>query len=132
MRTMQKQDINHLGAAEEDLEDLLKVIERSYDIRFHNSELGNTLTFGQLTDHVISKIGLKDKDDCTDQQAFYKVRTAIGNGKLTTTTRLDDIFKRRGRRRELARIENELGIHLRALQPKQFVTISLLTILLGP
>lgn len=134
---MQNQNANHLEAAPEDVEDLLKVIERSYGIRFYGNELAHVLTFGQLSDHVVSKIKLEDKDDCTDQQAFYKLRAAISNAKcvgkeqLMPTTRLDSIFERRGRKRQLARIENELGIRLQALQPKQVVVISLLLILLA-
>jgi acyl carrier protein len=47
---------NKLRRDVEDIEDLLEVIEQSYDIRFEKNELGHVRTFGQLTDHIIFKI----------------------------------------------------------------------------
>ena len=46
----------HLGSDPEDVEDVLRVIEKSYTIRFQESELAHIRTFGELTDHVISKL----------------------------------------------------------------------------
>src|SRR5689334_19752693 len=99
---MDKQE-KHIGSVPEDIEDVLKLIEKSYDIRFQDNELGHIRTFGQLTDHIISKIKLGNQNDCTDQQAFYKLRTAIetvtGIDKRTLdpNAQLKDIFPRRKR-----------------------------------
>jgi ABC-type multidrug transport system fused ATPase/permease subunit len=132
---MDKQE-NKLGRDVEDIEDLLKVIEKSYDIRFEKGELGHVRTFGQLTDHIISKIKYVDKEDCTDQQAFYKIRTIIerintfDKSVISPSTCLTDIFARETRRKDIKKIEKELGLDLKALEPKDFVTYSILLLLL--
>jgi len=132
---MEKQE-NKLGRDVEDIEDLLKVIEKSYDIKFEKGELGHVRTFGQLTDHIISKIKSLDKEDCTNQQAFYKIRSAIEQIKtvdksaLSPTTQLADIFPRETRRKDIKKIEKKLGLDLEALEPKDYVTYSILLLLI--
>jgi acyl carrier protein len=132
---MDKQE-KHLGSVPEDIEDVLKLIEKSYDIRFQENELGHIRTFGQLSDHIISKINLVDKNDCTDQQAFYKLRTAIEKIKtvdksaINPRTRLTDLFPRHSRRREIKEIEKLLTFDLKALRPPHTVTNSLIILLL--
>jgi acyl carrier protein len=126
----------HLGSDPEDIDDVLRLIEKSYGIRFHDNELGHIRTFGQLTDHIISKIKLDNIDDCTNQQAFYKLRTAILEIKKIDTTLISpsallaDIFPRRTRRAEIRGVENILQLDLRALRPRHFVTNSLIIIVL--
>jgi acyl carrier protein len=132
---MDKQE-KKLGRDAEDIEDLLKVIEKSYDIRFEKGELGHVRTFGQLTDHIISKIKYLDKEDCTDQQAFYKLRSAImkmktfDKSEISPTTLLVDIFPRQTRRKDIKEIEKQLGLDLKALRPTDLVTYCILLLLL--
>lgn len=88
-----------------------------------------------MTDHIISKIKLKNKRDCTDQQAFYKLRTAIETIKddkkrIEPKTPLSDIFSRRTRRSEIKEIEKLLELNLKALRPRHGVTSSLFITLL--
>jgi acyl carrier protein len=126
----------HLGSVPEDIEDVLKLIEKSYDIRFQENELGQIRTFGQLSDHIVSKINLVDKNDCTDQQTFYKVRTAIeqiktvGKSAISPRTHLTDLFPRHSRRREIKEIEKLLTFDLKALRPRHTITNSLIVLLL--
>lgn len=132
--TMNKQE-KHLGSVPEDIEDVLRLIEKSYDIKFEGNELGYIRTFGQLTDHIISKIKLESKGDCTDQQAFYKLRTVIetikdDKKKIKPKTQLTDIFPRRTRRKDIQKIEKLLMLDLKALRPRPIVTNSLLIALL--
>lgn len=132
---MDKQE-KHLGSVPEDIEDVLRLIEKSYDIKFEGNELEHIRTFGQLTDHIIAKLKLKDKNDCTDQQAFYKLRTAIETIKIVDKsaigpkTQLTDIFPRHTRRKEIKYIENQLKLDLKALRPRHTETNSLIIILL--
>ena len=132
---MDKQE-KHLGSVPEDIEDTLRLIEKSYDIKFEGNELGHIRTFGELTDHIISKIKLQYQDDCTDQQAFYKLRTAIQQIKtadksaITPKTYLNDLFPRHSRRKEIKKIEKHLAFDLNALRPRYMVTNSLIILLL--
>lgn len=132
---MEKRE-KYLGSVSEDIEDVLKLVEKSYDIKFEGSELGHIRTFGQLIDHVISKIKLDDKNDCTDQQAFYKLRTSIEQIKgldksaINPKTHLTDLFPRNLRRKEIKEIEKLLTIDLKVLRPRHTVTNSLIILLL--
>ena len=129
MTTMDNQ-LKHLGSVPEDIEDVLRLIEKSYDIKFEGNELEHVRTFGQLTDHILSKIKLENRMGCTDQQAFYKMRTAIGTIKndirIEPNTPLKDIFPRRNRRKQISEIEGLLGLQLEALRPRRIITNCLL------
>jgi acyl carrier protein len=132
---MDKQE-KHLGSSPEDVEDVLRLIERSYDIRFEGKELEHIRTFGELTDYIIAKIKLEEKTDCTDQQAFYKLRSALGaskdvNGSRTSPeTQLAHIFPVATRRKQIKEIEKQLGVDLKALRPRYWVTNFLMIVLL--
>lgn len=131
MKTPEK----HLGSLPDDIEDVLKLVEKSYNLRFETNELAHIRTFGELSDHIVSKIKLDNKDDCTDQQAFYKLRDAISstNGRDKSTIEpnmlLSDLFPRRTRRKEIRKIERELSLDLRALRPHYVLTYSLIVVL---
>lgn len=45
-------------------------------------------------------------------------------------TQLSDIFPRETRRKDIKKIENQLGLDLKALEPKDYVTYSILLLLL--
>lgn len=126
----------HLGSLPEDIEDVLKLVEKSYNLSFEANELTHIRTFGELSDHIVSKIRLDNKNDCTDQQAFYKLRKAISNTSGGETSAIEpnalltDLFPKRTRRKEIRKIEKELGLHLGALRPHYVLTYSLMLVLL--
>lgn len=120
----------------EDIEDVLKEIERSYAIRFEGGELSHIRTFGELSDHILTKLNKKDSSDCTTQQAFYKLREAIlattkqEKASVHPTTLLDSLFPKRNRRRQIADVENQLGFKINALLPSNFMVAILALMLL--
>ena len=120
----------------EDIEDLLKKIEKSFDIKFYEGELKHIKTFGELCDYIINKIELDNADDCTSQQSFYKIRTAISeelhidNIRITPETLLDETFPKPGRRKKIKRIEQNLGFKISILEPPTWVTVLFVLILL--
>ena len=63
----------------EDLEDVLVMIEKSFDFKFETAELKDVETFGHLCDIITNKVQGNNIDDCTTQQAFYKLRDAIAS-----------------------------------------------------
>lgn len=115
---------------------LLLKIEKSFDIKFGNTELMHIKTFGELCDHIISKIQLDNSDDCTTQQAFYKLRDAIAilfsfdNKTITTNSTLNKFIPRQKRREKIRDLENYLGVQLKILRPPHWVTNTLLILLL--
>ncbi len=120
----------------EDAGDLLVKIEKSFDIKFGDTELMHIKTLGELCDHVINKIQLDNSDDFTTQQAFYKLRDAIttlfcvDNKAITTEVPLDNFLPRQKRKEQIKDLENYLNVHLNILRPPHWVTNTLLILLL--
>jgi acyl carrier protein len=121
----------------EDIEDLLPAIEDSFGFKFEPLELEKARTLGDLCDIVANKVQHFDHiEDCTTQQAFYKLRDSISStlqldkSVITTNTELLKLFPKRLRRTAIRKIEKQLFFKLDILRPKNFVTISLVGILL--
>jgi hypothetical protein len=121
----------------EDIEDLLIKVETSFDIKFVDNELVHITTFGQLCDHIADKIQLVNSDDCTSQQAFYKLRDAISltlqlDRKIVSPDLLlKGIFPRQSRRSGIKNLENYLGFKLNLLRPPRWITGTFIIILLA-
>ena len=115
----------------EDIEDLLFMIENSFDIKFGDAEI---TTFGELCDHIANKIQLEHSEDCTTQQAFYKLRDAISSkfkidSKIISTDfPLIDLFPRKKRRTMIAELDKYLGFQLDILRPPHWITIILVVL----
>lgn len=120
----------------EDIEDLLVKVERSFDLNFDDSELIHIRTLGELCDHITHKIQLENTDDCTSQQAFYKLRNAIAftqkidRKTIATTNSLDVIFPKKNRRTQIRKLEEYLDFKINILRPPHWVTWTLLFLFL--
>lgn len=121
----------------EDASDLLVKIEKSFDIKFGDTELMHIKTLGELCDHIANKIQLDNTDDCTTQQAFYKLRNAItaifniDDKIITTDFPLNKFLPRQKRSEKVRDLENYLDVHLNILRPPHWVTNTLLIFLLA-
>jgi hypothetical protein len=130
-----KRDYELKNIDTEDIEDLLVKVETSFNIRFLGDELVDITTFGQLCDHITNKIQLDTTDDCTSQQAFYKLRDAISstleidNKTISTDFLLADLLPRQSRHSRIRKVESHLGFKLHILQPAYWV-IGILAVLL--
>jgi len=118
-----------LNVDSEDLEDVLKEIEKLLNIKFADNELQHVKTFGDLCDAILAKISLPQKDDCTGQQAFYKLRNAIAENmaldktNITPDTTLKALFPRGVQISKLRSIESSLGFKLKILKVKLWAII---------
>lgn len=114
----------------EDIGDVLAKIECSFNIRFENEDLNHVKTFGALCDLVVGKVKQVQADSCTTQQAFYKLRNAINAKKdvdrcdLKPTTKLCELFPRDNRIEVISDVEDEMGLHMNLLRPKQGVVLA--------
>jgi len=121
----------------DDISDLLVKVEKSFDIKFGDTELMHISTFGELCDHIASKIQLDNSDDCTSQQAFYKLRDAISltlqidNKTISTNFSLADVLPRKSRRSRTQKLEEQLGFKLNILRPPHWVSGTLIITLLA-
>lgn len=120
----------------EDIEDVLKVVEQSYQIKFTTNELAHVTTFGDLCDYISDKIDGENVSDCTTQQVFYKLRNAIillelpNNESVTPKTRLVDILPRKNRRVNVKKIQKQLGFKPIIMEPNYTVIVCSLVIFL--
>lgn len=121
----------------EDIEELLVKVEQSFGIRFVSGELTHVNTFGELCDHIVNKIQLNSTNDCTSQQAFYKLREAISSTlqidhkKISANFLLTDILPAQSRRLKVRKLEDALGFKLNILSPPDWVIWSLLFLSIG-
>jgi hypothetical protein len=112
----------------DDISDLLIKVENSFNIKFNDTELTHISMFGELCDHIANKIQLDHADDCTSQQAFYKLRDAISlilqidKKRISTNHSLADFLPRKNRRLRTQKLEEQLGFKLNILRPPHWVT----------
>jgi hypothetical protein len=133
-KAMTNQKVQNIDS--EDAGDLLLKIEKSFDIKFGETELMHIKTLGELCDHILSKIQLDHSADCTTQQAFYKLRDAIGtlfrmdSKTIATDFALDIVLPRQNRKERIRDLEDYLGVDLKILRPPRWLTSTLLIVLL--
>lgn len=112
----------------EDISDVLVKVEKSFGFKFGDTELKDTKTFGELCDLVTNKVQGDNSNDCTTQQAFYKVRNAIANtlsidkSCITPDTDLQKLIPKNIRRQTFKIIDGNLGFKTNILRPKHSVT----------
>lgn len=111
----------------EDFGDTILKLEKSFGVKFADNSMANAKTFGDICDVIESHINFADKDDCTTQQAFYKVRKAIGltqnfnEANIEPQTKLEDIFPRSNRRQNVKLFEQALGFSVDILTMKTWL-----------
>ena len=129
-------DIELKNIDPEDISDVLIKIEKSFGFSFGNTELKDVTTFGELCDIITNKVQGDDSNDCTTQQAFYKLRNTISSTQhldktiIIPETELQSIFSKQNRRKKIAAIESDLGFKLNILRPKYSVSCLIIIVLL--
>ena len=118
----------------ENIEDLIPEIEKMYNFTFKNNELINTKNFNDFTELIIEKIDLENVESCTTQQGFYKLRKSISDlgilekNKLSTESKLNEIFPRKNRKEIVKRLEENIGFKLNIIDTPLILFNSLLFI----
>jgi hypothetical protein len=119
----------------EDISDVLIKVEHSYNIRFYGDELKDVKTFDGLFTIIINKINSNHVDDCTTQQAFYKLSNAIRASahcnRICPDTKLAEVFPSKERRQLIEFVERRLGFKMNILGPKNWLKNALNIILIG-
>jgi hypothetical protein len=109
---------------EEKIVDLLNTMERSFGLQFRRDAFMHATTFGELCDVVEQYIDYEDTGGCTSQQAFYRVRSAvmevrgIGKEAVTANVRLEELFPRKHRRRDVKLFLQHMGVKVSLLTCK--------------
>ena len=106
---------------DEDIYDVVAKLERSFGLNFDKDAFWLVQTFGDLCDVFERHIAFEPKRDCTTQQAFYRVRKAIGATQLmdenliVPDSRLADIFPKQDRRTKIRAFKELLGVQVKIL-----------------
>jgi acyl carrier protein len=112
----------------DEISDVLVKIQKSFGFQFGDTELKDVKTFGELCDIITSKISADNSNDCTTQQAFYKLRNAISEtlsidkASITPDTDLQNLLPRHIRRNIIKGVDKKLGFKTNLLRPKYSVT----------
>ena len=121
-------DITKLDNYEdEDIFDVVLKLEKSFGLKFEKDTFYTVKTFGDLCDIITSKVQGDNSDDCTTQQAFYKVRNTIAatqlinKSSITPDTKLEDIFPIDDRRQKIKELQIELSIPFGILDIKSWL-----------
>ncbi len=112
----------------EEINDSLPEIEKMFGIDLSDEDLKKVNTFSDLCDLIISKIQLAHIENCTSQQAFYKLRKEISElklleiNKINPKTKLKLIFPITSRIHDIKKLEKRLGIKLSLLAPPKTIS----------
>jgi hypothetical protein len=121
----------------EDVGDVLLKVEKSFGFKFGDTELKDVKTFGELCDIITNKVQGDNANDCTTQQAFYKLKAAISattqfyKADITTDTDLKQLFPRTARLRQVSYLDKELGFKTNILRPRHWLPLSLAMVFLA-
>lgn len=106
-------------------------IEKSFGLTLKTDSFKNARTFGDICDIISSMIELEHADDCTTQQAFYKIRESIakiqflGKNTITPNSDLEGLIPRKRRQHTILKIRKESGLSLKILEPKGWISVTL-------
>lgn len=105
---------------------ILPIIENSFVLNIKSDDLSRITTFGDLSDFIKNLPDLKKYNDCTCQQAFYKLRNAISivckieKEKIKPSSFLSDLIPKNSRISNVLEIEKQLNFKLFKLRPSKW------------
>ena len=120
----------------QDIIDVIVIIQQSFNIHFQEIELAEVKNFGELCDLIHEKIKLEHHDDCTSQQAYYKLSQALVSTlklekvNLNPDTLTEDIIPRKNRIKKVRMLEKTLDMKLLLLSPPGWIINTLIVIFL--
>lgn len=121
----------------EDINDIIKTLESSFGVQLDQYDLAEVKTFGDFCDVFENIIRQENREDCTSQQAFYKLRAAISESQgieketIRPDSRLTDLFPRKNRRKRIRLLEKQLDIKFHMLTCPGWVTVILIIIFIA-
>lgn len=122
------EDIKLENYGSEDIDDVLLNLGKSFAINFDEGAFKEVKTFGDICEVIQSQLSYAHVESCTKQQAFYKIRNAISQAQsidksiIKLHSELSDIFPVKGRRKNVMRFQNCLGIKIRMLTYPEWLT----------
>jgi hypothetical protein len=106
---------------DEDIFDVVAKLEKSFGLKFDKNAFYHVKTFGDLCDVFENHVTYEHRDDCTKQQAFYRVRDAIASTLqisrdiIQLDTKLSDLFPGHDRRQKAKGFKRAVGADIKIL-----------------
>lgn len=123
------------GDQYEDLDYAIEDFVNEYDLPLDPKRLAIVKNVAEMIELLVSTFKQERKEGCTSQQAFYKLRTVLqkytNESDIKPSTRLEELFPKQDRIENIKRVEEELGIKLSILKPKDSVTAMFVVTFLG-
>jgi acyl carrier protein len=104
-----------------DIIDVIIKLEKSFGLKLEKDAFAQAKTFGELCDVFDQHINYEHRNDCTSQQAFYKVREAIATvqeidiSQISPDTNLADVFPQSDRKQKVKEFKTLVNIKIRIL-----------------
>ena len=115
-------DITKLDNYEsEDVGDVVLKLEKSFGLKFGKNAFMNVNTFGDLCDVFNENLNYENRNDCTTQQAFYKIRKAVSSTQGTEESQIQldsdliSLFPKYDRRKRIKEFQAFLGTDIKML-----------------
>jgi hypothetical protein len=114
----------------EEISDILPDLEKTFAFRFTQDDFLHIKTFGDFCEVVSNHVQYEHTEDCTSQQAFYKIRQAIHLTQqieintILPGSQLADIFPHKGRRQHINRFNHKFGIKLDFLSYPGWISLT--------
>ncbi len=117
-----------------DIDDVIVIIEKSFEIKFNDEDFADIKTYGDFETSVLSKIKGEEKHDCTSQQAFYKLRKIVSENfdinkeEIKIETKLDDLFPKKNRLKNIRLLEKKFALKNEILTHNTFQIVTLIIV----
>lgn len=125
---------NTLGL-DDDLDgvEVVAKLERIFDVKLSNKEVGRISTVGEFHDLLLTKIRPNDADrKCATAMAFYRIRVALRRlgyaDKLNPAADLC-VLERKGAKSLLVKLQADSGLHMPRAVPTRAVCLIALSVL---
>ncbi|AJH15473.1 hypothetical protein [Myroides profundi] len=117
------------GYQYEDLDYAIENFVNEYNLSLDPQKLAEVRNVAEMLDLIVSYFKQEKKEDCTSQQAFYKLRTILhkytNESDIKPNTRLEELFPKQNRIENIKRVEEDLGFKLKVFKPKEYKVLML-------
>jgi acyl carrier protein len=121
-----------------DAVEFLMDVEKTFQVRFEDSEVEQFKTFGDLRSAIVRKLTRPGRGGCLSSVLFYRMRRAlvtlfgVPRAQVVPDAQLEELLPQQGKRRSWAAFRRELGdIRAPELTRPRFITVLLLVLFLG-
>lgn len=117
-----------------DVDEVIFAFEKTFNLKFDEKDFREIITYGDFENLVLNKIKGTETNDCTSQQAFYKLRKILVDEfnipfkNIKPKTQLEDIVPSKDRIKKVTFLKDKLKTNVNFLKPD--FTLSFISVVL--